>query len=258
MIKRKNQKGVKEMGNKKAVLLLTSLLFISLIICCSDDGGSTGPEETGPEWQAETITIPDKMEESADPMVQNAVAYLNLANAIGNYTAFLTPPDKSNSFENDFYSKEDSSWTYNWSNQELDITLLVTKVGDIYEWTVILNGTDGEYNYDNWTFIEAETQNDNNTGNMVVYQPVTTTVLMEFYWNTDNQDVYHITYETYGAEQVKIEIHQYPDGSGEVKFYQFDDADYVMRYKATWNPDGSGQWWTYNENGLLVDTGSWS
>ncbi len=74
-------------------------------------------------------------------------------------------------------------------------------------------------------------------------------------WNIDSSNVYHLVYEA--PEEGRIEITVNPDESGSVTYYEWNGSAFVMVFKAVWNTDGSGEWWTY-ENGVQTGHGTWS
>ena len=45
---------------------------------------------------------------------------------------------------------------------------------------------------------------------------------------------------------------------GELNHYKWYVDTFVFDLKVKWNTDGSGQWWTYNENGDVKNSGSCS
>lgn len=246
------------MEKRRIAIWIIVILFISLLFSCSDDGGSTGPEETEPEWETQTVTVPDNMQQSQDPMVQMAVGHINTANNMMNtYSSFLQPPEKAKVSSPGSYYEKEGPWTYSWSENNLTITLTINESEDDYEWTVVLDGTDGEYNYDNWTYIYATTSQNNSNGHIKVYKQVTDNVGAEVIWSTDDAGVFNMTIEQFYDTQTKSELISNPDGSGEVNHYEYMEGSYVIQFKAEWQTDGSGEWWIYDDNGEVENSGSW-
>jgi len=239
---------------KKSALLVIGIIIVSLLFSCSDDGGSTGPDEPEPEWQPKTVTVPENMEQSQNPMVQMAVGHINTVNGMMNTYSSFFQPQKS-------YKDDGPPWEYDWTEGDLTIHLTITECEEAdydYEWTVVLDGSDGEYTYDNWTYIYAKTTNDNSSGHVTVYKQVTDEVCAVVTWDTDESGVFTMTIEDFYDTQTKIELTSNPDGSGEVDYYEQIEGSYVIQFRAEWEADGSGQWWTYDENGNVENSGSWS
>ncbi|MBS3766892.1 MAG: hypothetical protein KGY75_02035, partial [Candidatus Cloacimonetes bacterium] len=230
---------------KKSALLVIGIIIVSLLFSCSDDGGSTGPDEPEPEWQPKTVTVPENMEQSQNPMVQMAVGHINTVNGMMNTYSSFFQPQKS-------YKDDGPPWEYDWTEGDLTIHLTITECEEAdydYEWTVVLDGSDGEYTYDNWTYIYAKTSNNNSSGHVTIYEQVTDEVCAIVTWNTDESGVFTMTIEDFHGTQTKIELTSNPDGSGEVDYYEQIEGSYVIQFRAEWEADGSGQWWTYDENG---------
>jgi hypothetical protein len=238
------------MGHMKFFVSLFMMLILVLVIGCSDD--DEGPTDNNGETQQPTFSIdsvivPDAMAQSADPMVQQVVAYITLANAFAAYGSWFSPPTTS----------EGPPWTYTWTVDNLTITLTVAEEGTNWVWDIVLDGTDGEYTYDNWLFIHAELAKNNSSGQLTIYEPVTTDVSLEWSWNVDTEGVYTLVVISYEEGGFKIEITVNPDDSGELELYTKVGESYQLTFRAVWQADGSGQWWTY-EGGQQTGSGSWS
>jgi len=234
---------------KFLVSLLTMLILVLVIGCSDDDKGPTGNngETQQPTFSIDSITVPAAMAQSADPKAQEAVTYVMMANAFSAYGSWFTPPTTS----------EGPPWIYTWTVDGLTIILTVTEEGTNWVWDIVLDGTDGEYTYDNWLFIHAELAKNNSNGQLTIYEPVTTDVSLEWSWNVDTEGVYTLVMTSYEGEGFKFEITVNPDDSGELELYTKVGESYQLTFRAVWQADGSGQWWTY-EGDQQTGSGSWS
>ena len=237
------------MRHMKFLVSFFAMLTLVLVIGCSDD--DKGPTDNNGETQQPTfgidsVTVPDAMEQSDDPMAQQAVAYVAMANAFASYGYWFSHSGTS----------EGPPWTFTWTVDDLTITLTITEEGNNWVWEIVLDGTDGYYTYDNWLFIHAEQAKNNSSGQLIIYEPVTTNVAMTWTWSVDAEGVYTLVMISEG-EDFKIEITVNPDHSGELELSEKVDESYQLALREVWQADGSGEWWTY-EDGEQTGHGSWA
>lgn len=239
------------MLRKKHLLWPIGLLVVCLALgCSSDDKGTNGNGTTVPSPTRATIDVPTAMQQSSNSMAQMAVGYINLANAIGGYGTFFSPPAGAGKLSNLSFSAADTT-TYTWTVDSFTIKMLFWETTLKYHWRAILDGYDGAYTYSNWVFIDAEETKDGTSGQFVVYEPITTNVACLWEWSIDAQGVYTLTF-TYD-DFYRIEFAINPDGSGSLYFYE----DNILVVKIVWTADGSGEWWTY-EYGSQTGHGTWT
>lgn len=244
---------------KTATKWLLVLLIFSLIMGCSKDKNPTEPaEENPPEFNMKTIPIPQKMAQSADPNVQLAVSYIAMANSISNYGSYFTPPPKSKTLAKDLEVQNGGTWTRTWTLDSLTITMTVSSTDSQYVWDILVTGTLYGHAYNNWKMIHAERMKDEKSGLMIIYKDNSTEIAAKWTWNIDEQNVFTVTMTFDTPEDGKIEIMLNPDGSGELNYYKWYVDTFVLDLKVKWNVDGSGQWWTYKENGDMRNSDSWS
>ena len=134
-----------------------SLLFIS---CSDDDNNPTGPEgNQAKELSAKEIQVPTAMQQSNDPHAHAAVMWISLANSFKSYSAFYTPQENFNKL-----FKSNDEWTKTWMVDALQITMDYFDDAISFGWEIFLTGTDGEFTYNNWLYMEAEQNIDNSYG----------------------------------------------------------------------------------------------
>jgi hypothetical protein len=243
------------MRRKGLSVALLGALVIALAVSCSK---STEPNGNGdaPAWEGDTIGVPAAMANSQDPQAQMAMAWINMANAIGGFTGMFEPPEQA-TISPSIQGIQDETWEYSWTNNGLTVTLTITETSDRYTWEVKYDGTDGTYVYDNWVFIEAEGMKDASSMWLKVYEPVTTLLSSEWVWTYDGSTVECVFTSYYqGIPQMKVEITSNSDLSGEINVYEYVGTSWLLDWRAVWAADGSGQWWDY-EAGVLVNQGTW-
>jgi len=240
------------------------MIFILAIVGCSKDE-STSPtspsnqnNDSPPAFEAQGVTIPDELAQSQDPMAQQAVAYIMMANAFTSYTGFLTPPSGTEAPE--LSSGYDGPpWVFTWDvddgANQYTVILTINETSTSYTWSVTVDGVLEGVTLDNFVYIEGEQAKDEKSGSITVHDPETQGVALTVNWNIDSSNVYHLVYEA--PEEGRIEITVNPDESGSVTYYEWNGSAFVMVFKAVWNTDGSGEWWTY-ENGVQTGHGTWS
>lgn len=238
----------------KTKYLIILLITIALVISCSDDENPTSPEEkNAKELNIKEITMPSPMQQSSNTYAQYANAYVNLANSFRGFSAFYSPPNKTRAL-----AKVNEEWSSTWAVDALDVTMNYYDNTSVFGWTIRLDGTDGEFNYNNWLFMEAEENTTTNSGYLKKYKPVTD--MLEFEWAYSNSlaGVYSFILMMYeeGDGSEKIDIISNLDNSGELTYFQTFNDQFVPETKIAWTAAGTGEWWEYDLDGNITDTGT--
>ncbi|MCK4547569.1 MAG: hypothetical protein KAW17_09030 [Candidatus Eisenbacteria sp.] len=239
---------------RKLSCLFIGLLVLSLAVGCGeDDESSTGPGPVqAPEMGIAEITVPDGLQSVQDPMAQQALQYITAANRFGNWDSFFSPDKKGAGTA----FRDGPPWTETWTEDDLTITITITEDATKYYWEIVLDGTDGEYDYDEFLFIESWQTKDGKNGEMVIYDPETEEEIFKWAWATAADGTY--TFEMYDFESgEKVVITIDPDGSGTMSFYSYDGAEWILLFSFTWDADGNGSWAEYDEAGTETDSGDW-
>jgi len=241
------------MNGRKIVALLVAISLLALISSCSNNTNNPiSTQNPQPkELNVPTVSVPGAMLNSTDENVKTAISYINIVNNFKNYLTYFTPSANSK------FNSTAGEWT--WTSGPLAITLIEKNVDGKANWTVKLNGSDGKFSYSDWTIATAEETSDNNSGHIVVYKPVSKVskdMLGQWDWHVDaNKKV------TFGAfdfdKNVKTELSVNPDQSGKLKIYFSVKGFSLLQYKVQWTSNGSGQWWSYDNTGKEVGSGSW-
>lgn len=236
----------------KKLTLIPLIIFLLLVFSCSNNDNPTEPENNNLKPKAPTfksIEIPDHMKQSSDIHAQMAVVWLEIANSFTAYSSLFVPPEGAKSLPKVNALNDEGKYT--WSVGTLSVTLIYSSDNEYTRWKVMFSGTDNGTTYIDWVFMEAEQTADGKNGTLVMYEDNTTDIAAKWTWTNNSDGSSDYTFLNYSDSGMKLVIHVNADKSGELNFYENVDGGYVLKYKITWNANGSGAWWDYenNENG---------
>jgi hypothetical protein len=239
----------------KAVLKLLTILILSLFLasCSSDDNGD-GPTDpnggggNGDGGNQPTIEVPEFSGPNTDaPEAQETKIYAQsfsssaqVAGSYANYSQFL--------------NQQDNNWTYSWTSEGLTYTITATNNADgSTAWNITVDGSNDDVSYDNYMLADGSKSADGSSGNWRMYDSEGNGMLQfVFEWSTDDNGVVTGTME-YPQDNIRIVMVNNPDGSGSIERYQ----DGTLRFEASWDGQGSGQYTKYDESSNVIDSGSW-
>ncbi len=237
----------------------SGIIFVALLALigagCSKKN-STGPEQNQnpPAVGVKSISVPQHMQQSADPHAQMSVNFVNTANGFSALKGAFTPPQ---GLAKGSKTLDDPIWRKSWSYNGLTLTMSIYDRNDMDVWEIRLDGTDEMYTYKNWLFMKIEQSKNGQTGTLTVYKPVTTNVEAQWSWDKDSEGVYSLTYTLEeDNEGTKLIVKQNPDNSGSLQFEEKDNGVFVPNYESSWDSNGAGSWKQF-ENGQEVASGSW-
>lgn len=236
------------MVSRVTKLVLAGVAITFLITGCSKkDSSPTEPQQTAPSIP--TVTFKGPNTNSTDLNVQMVKSYVTVMNA---YTMELAPFSAMQGVQSG------NTWTWTYTQGTLTVKFTATTQSDgSYQWKMVFNGTDPSDGtvYNNWTAIEGTTSADGKSGSWKIYDENKTILLAEFNWATSNNVLTGTMKEyTNGVFSGQIVLVNNPDNSGELRVY----TGSVVTYKAVWQSNGSGQWWTYNSSGTQTGTSTWT
>ena len=241
-------------------LLVISLFVLFLLTNCSDSSFTEPEESSPPQFQMQTISLPDNMANSSDPEVQRVINYITMANVYSQYSNLLVPPDGLDNQGNN----DGPPWIYSWDvdNDEYGIftaTLTISEDTEqnSYLFELIVNGILDGQEFDQFLFIEGQQSMDGTEGELKINDPESENGRLALVrWNSTEEGVYTLTIVEYNTYEIHISLN---DGdSGSIEVYQLEDnAEKTLIFKAEWNSDGTGDWFSYDENGNQEDNGSW-
>ena len=242
------------MLNKRSFKLMLPFLIVFIVKCSEKTNPIRYEPPEPPNLTIRTIPVPEKMIQSLDSMVQRVVKYMNLVNSIHNYEVYLKPPDTSKlQFQGD--GVDNPTWTSSWVVDSLIIGLTISTTLNYYEWEVVFTGTKNKkiYTYSNVIKISQEIDH----GDIIIL--LFDIELLDFASWHCMTDYGSYTVSMSASEEIiggsRMVISEMLNGSRELILWR--DLK-TQKFKAKWKPDGSGQWWTYDVNGQIVDSGNWS
>ncbi len=241
------------MTKKVVVFLITCMLVIIVGACSKDDPTGSNGDGNGngtglPDFTAMAVSVPTEMQNAAgsNPGVANGVALITMANSFVAYSAFMIPVGAPK-----IAAPNDGS--YSWTVGDLTITMTVTTVDSYTNWTVSLNGSDGEQTYEDFILLSGSSQPDGSVGELLLYAPEAgNQEVLSWSWMTGQTGIFSIDYFAFDASSaVTVEVN--PDGTGVV----INRVQTLSVYSASWNTDGSGSYNYYNSQGDVIDSGTW-
>lgn len=241
-------------------IILLSFLILAVMVSCSKDEDNNpnapGSSEDAPIYRSQSIILPAKMQESTDPHVQSLLFYISMANTYSSVlTANLTPP----SLDKAHLSQNNGPWEYHWTEDSLNIAVIIKHVTGTYTWQVIYNGHKGEENYINFIAFRAEQAENEKSGKFIVYVPNTTFIAGEYSWSLDADNALTAEFSTPIANPYgnRFEGLFYKDQSGTLRVFLDTGGRSMLFKRFAWDNQGNGNWWEY-ENGQVVASGSWN
>jgi len=241
--------------NHKICLLI--LIFYLIFACSSKNpipieqwGG-----QTPPTFLFKSVDIPACLRNKPDSMAQMLVNYVDCANEAKQYRTYLVPPQNATS-EN----PKGPPWIITW-NAPKGYKIFLTIDGEIdgstFNWEVKFWGIDtttGTY-YHRWVFLEADQGASDRIGGIRVYQENSTELASYYNWITfHDQFMYTFSICNGNTGRTDFEIYLYQDLTGEL--FKRRESNW-WEYKFSWKFDGSGQWWKYDDELNVIDSGSW-
>ncbi len=234
-------------------VILTALLALFAMGCGDDDDSGTGPDNGNGSvpinLSSAAIQLPQGVSDAASAGnigAQQTQLYTQLLNTFTAYSFFYVPPATA--------AKITQGGSYSWSAEGVTVTMTWTENETQYMWNVVVDGNDGQTEYDNFTLLEGVQSKGDPEGSLDIYDPDTPGGPV-FFWNwiTSQSGVFTSTFtDPTGNETVTASVN--PDGSGTLEYV--DNG--VTRFESTWTSAGSGTWTSYDSGGQQDGTGSWN
>ncbi len=242
----------------KLLKLFPIFLFITFIglRCSSDDTNpisSTDPP-ANPTFQFNKITVPGQMLQSTNPYAIQAIDYITHCQNFNERGCFFDP--SPNAQKTVTTTNEGTVWQYVWRQGDLDFEMKIQNTRDRYAWSIFLDGEDGNVTYNNWKFMEAVQLHDQSSGHIYRYKTNTQEMRYEWVWNTMEDGAYRLNLRTFDNPATVDQIVGYPDQSGIISHFEHVNGSFYLAFKAIWQSDGSGSWWTFDQT-ILTGNGDW-
>ncbi len=225
-----------------SVLLITGVIVAG---CGDKDKNPTGPEEDQ-LVVPQVVTVKGPTSQNTPPAVSASAGMLNTMGSLGQ--AFLGSIQASNAKK----SGDSYVWTYN--NGEALVTVISTPSDNGVNWQVKVTGSYDNVQVKDFVILKGFSTADGKSGWWEMYDPTTGEKQMRYEWTTDSNNTVHATFMVYGDTPMKYEIVNNQDGSGTLAMYEGN----VKTLEASWEANGSGTYTVWDEDGNVVDQGSWT
>lgn len=243
-----------KISNYLAFCLIALVIFAA---CSSnEDNPVTTPLTSNPPiFSIQSVTAPSKMLTSSNKMAKEAVTLLNNC---GNFEACgcCFSPDE-NAQDLTIVSDNPYHWKYTWAEGTIAPTLIITTDANQDKWDLYLSGYDNQTTFNNWKKMAAVQSKDYKTGHVSIYKPNTATLIIDWIWNTKENGEFQLTKTCHEAGEYKLIVTVTATESVDLTKYELNaNNQFAKSIKYTWDKDGKGQWWTY-ENNAESGSGSW-
>ncbi len=226
----------------KKLIVLFLMAGLILAIGCSKEDNVLNNEEQPPALPAtQTMTVPP----TAPPEVQ---AFAATTNFYWNFGQFFS------AIKNITPVQENGKWVWVYKNTNIGFTVTVTaeeKSDGTVHWEVVVDGSYNGIVVNNYKAIVGDISADGKSGELSVYD-TDGNLMGSVTWTQDENG--NVTGSVVITDSSKrIDFVNNADGSGNIKVYENN----LKVFEAQWQADGSGWWKAYDENGNVINEGSW-
>lgn len=232
--------------------LFTLLMVLVVMSGCSKDddessnGGYVAPANIA---DAQIVEVPAAIQNSQDPNVQMANAYIQMVNGFGSMTASLAAIP-SNATVSDLKS---SGKVWTWSNSGITVWIEFLDDEFGYQWKMYYQG--GQYTTKTLV-IEATQDKLGLSGTMKIYSPEVVGAVVVYTWEKVGTSVSATLLFNSGDEAIFFAITADESGAGSLKIYYGSSAAGIKIFDITWNASGAGSWWAKDPDTGEVATGT--
>lgn len=241
---------------KKGVVLIILLPLVLLFVasCSEDEESPVGPSPSpqAPEFTLREVAFPDAMKQSTHEKSQMAMTLTEDAMTFKGTDVVLEAPEGAEALK-----ETSGEWEYEWQEGNLAKTLKITTSTGRITWQMYYDGTKDGNTYNDWRCMDAVQSSDRTSGHVHLFKPGGQHIGIEWVWYTLANSDYKFIMQTYTEPCSKLDIVSKPDKSGKLeRFSKNSQGNLVYDLRITWNADGTGAWWIY-EDGKQTDYGTW-
>ena len=203
-------------------------------------------------------------------MAQVAVKYLRIANGITDYQNFYTPLDDAVD-ETQLETSKPWTWIISWQlgqiewfNGNVSVKMQVDDEEDGYYWQTKVSFILGFFEWKDFRYFEGKLVEGDLSGFFRSWELWTGEWKRHWEWKFDTERRrYEMMVlisdkdEDPDLHMCKLEFTVQPDGKGRIDLFKIVNYDYEFVLNMQYMPDGSGSWYTYDEN-TRYKGGSWS
>lgn len=243
---------------------ITKLLLLLLAVfafSCSDDDDEPALEKKTLSFaeKTEVVSAPTAMQASVDPMAEMAVNWIATLNAMTSATANMHIPEGASKSSAQITAdngrvKEDGDYVvYTWHDEQNDFSIgyQIRETSDSYVFEGFMMLPD----MDKWLkYFEAEEKKDRSSGHMKIFNIFgddPSAVLYSYEWSR-SADILSLTVTVLDSERIELAINEKTKAGSIVYTYNG-----VKQYEMNWDAQGNGEWAQYDEQGEVVESGTW-
>ena len=228
-------------------IFLTFALLLIISTACKDS--ATEPEQAAAEsFTMKEIKVPEALNNSSDPQaisVRTQILVLNsLPTLYGGWFTVASGPEQ--------LAKVNDDRTYTWNSNGVAITMKYSDTGDEIFREIFISGNYAGQTRANFKFLESRQKKDNSAGYFKLFDVSDGSSVTSWVWTTSADNVYSMTFSSDDGD--KLEVNSSPDKSGTMSQYE----NGVLISKTVWTASGTGEWWKYDNQGNVTDSGSWN
>ncbi len=211
----------------------------------------------------EIIDLPEGLINSTDPYAQTAYGYATSANLMSAYFNFFAFPDGATKTTNRIVPANARTTAtgeylvYTWTDPQVGgIAYQLGDIGDRYSFEVFFQRAGSTQ----WLrYLYAEEKKDQSNGFMKVFDidaANASAAVIEYTWTVANGSIvfrYNFLAENEPTASVVITVNESTQ-AGKVEYF----VGTALFSRITWDALGNGTWEEYDEEGVLLNEGSWT
>jgi len=233
--------------NKQIKVLLTFLLLLAFGIACDDS--TTEPEQADAElFSMKEIEMPEGLTNSSEPEAISVRTQILVLNSIPTlYGGWFTVASGTEQL-----AKVNDDRTYTWNRNGVAITMKYSDSRDEIFREIFISGNYGGHTHANFKFLESRQKKDRSQGYFKIFDFSDGSETTSWVWTTNADNVYSMVFVSDDGDQ--LEVNSSPDKSGTMSQYE----NGVLISKTVWTAGGGGEWWKYDNQGNVTESGSWN
>lgn len=248
----------------KITKLLLLAAAISAFSCSRDEEPSLEKKAISLAEGNQVITAPPALLESEDEQAQLAASWIMMANSMTSYLYYFDMPAGAQKSEaritasNGRVKDAGDHVTYVWTDEQSgqSVAYQVSEESDRYVFEIFLKL---EPSADFLKYFHAEEKKDRSEGFMKIYDIFgisgedASVVWLEYDWSRVG-NIFNLTMKDH-TDNYRIEFAiDTNTNAGSVVFY----GEGVKGYELVWDGAGNGTWAYFNDEGMVVEQGTWT
>lgn len=253
------------MAMRISKLLFLTFFSIITLSCSEEEPTKTELEDIRLSFaeREEIIELPEGLTTSSNPYAQTAYGYASSANLMSLYFNFFSFPDGAVKTTNKIVpansrtSASGEYLVYTWSDPQAGgIAYQLGDLGDRYSFEVFFKSAGST----RWLrYLYAEEKKDQSSGFMKIFDidaDNASLAIVEYTWTRSNENIvfqYTFLNENEPTAKVVITLNE-KTKAGKVEYF----LGSPLLSSIAWDALGNGAWKEYDDEGNLLDEGSWT